>query len=233
MIISHKHRFIFLKTRKTAGTSIEIALSQICGKDDIITPINEVDEIIRREFGGRGPQNFDIPYSRYEIKDWLRLILRGRSRKFYNHMNARMIRAYVGGDIWNSYYKFCFDRNPYDKCVSHYYWRGGKNSYGSFLKYVESADIHRAINIDMYTINDQVVVDRVYLFEDLTASLADLRCRLGLSVQLDLPKTKAKGGSRKDKDHYSKNYNETSKSVVETVFSHEIELLNYKFEEEL
>ena len=37
MIISHKHKFIFIKTVKTAGTSIDIALSKICEPQDIIT----------------------------------------------------------------------------------------------------------------------------------------------------------------------------------------------------
>ena len=59
MIVSHQHRFVFVKTRKTAGTSIEIALAQHCGPDDIITPIDEVDEQIRRNLGHRGPQNFE------------------------------------------------------------------------------------------------------------------------------------------------------------------------------
>ncbi|WP_275670288.1 hypothetical protein [Okeania hirsuta] len=40
MIISHKYKFIFLKTIKTSGTSIEIYLSRFCGDDDVITPIS-------------------------------------------------------------------------------------------------------------------------------------------------------------------------------------------------
>jgi hypothetical protein len=39
MIISHKHKFIFIKPQKSAGTSVELLLSRICGPDDVITPL--------------------------------------------------------------------------------------------------------------------------------------------------------------------------------------------------
>ena len=42
MILSHKHKFIFIKTKKTAGTAIEAAISQLCGPDDVITPYRAV-----------------------------------------------------------------------------------------------------------------------------------------------------------------------------------------------
>ncbi len=51
MIVSHKHRFIFLKTNKTAGTSVEIALSKFCGPDDVIPPLIPEDEAKRAELG--------------------------------------------------------------------------------------------------------------------------------------------------------------------------------------
>jgi hypothetical protein len=38
-IISFSHNFIFVKTRKTAGTSLEVHLAQQCADDDIISPI--------------------------------------------------------------------------------------------------------------------------------------------------------------------------------------------------
>ena len=44
MIVSFQHEFIFVKTRKTAGTSIEMALTPFCGPDDIVTPIDPPDE---------------------------------------------------------------------------------------------------------------------------------------------------------------------------------------------
>jgi len=58
MIVSHEHKFIFLKTKKTAGTSIELALTELCGPQDVITPLTEIDEA--RRTNGRGPQNWRL-----------------------------------------------------------------------------------------------------------------------------------------------------------------------------
>ena len=38
MIASFSRGFVFIKGRKTAGTSIEIALSRFCSEGDVITP---------------------------------------------------------------------------------------------------------------------------------------------------------------------------------------------------
>ena len=50
-----------MKTRKTAGTSIEIALSENCGPKDIISKIDANDEKLREELGFVGPQNLAVP----------------------------------------------------------------------------------------------------------------------------------------------------------------------------
>ena len=41
MIISHTHKYIFLKSLKTAGTSVEAALSKHCGAGDMVTPLDD------------------------------------------------------------------------------------------------------------------------------------------------------------------------------------------------
>lgn len=58
MIFLGKHGLLFLKARKVAGTSFEIALSRFAGPDDIITPIAPDDEEIGRQRGFAGPRNY-------------------------------------------------------------------------------------------------------------------------------------------------------------------------------
>jgi len=57
MIASFQHGFVFIKTRKTGGTSVEIVLSSWCGAHDICTPLIPEDELIRARYGG-SPLNF-------------------------------------------------------------------------------------------------------------------------------------------------------------------------------
>ena len=90
MLISHKHKFIFLKTPKTAGTTTEILLSAICGHEDVITPVTKKDEQLRREFCGRNAQNFKPSF-------WGKM----RGERFYLGEDERraflFLQSYWGG----------------------------------------------------------------------------------------------------------------------------------------
>ncbi len=52
MILSVRHKFVFIKGMKVAGTSVEMALAPLCGPADIITPISPIDERERMARGG-------------------------------------------------------------------------------------------------------------------------------------------------------------------------------------
>ncbi|GAA5215313.1 sulfotransferase family 2 domain-containing protein [Corallincola platygyrae] len=226
MIISHKHKFIFLKTNKTAGTSIELALRQHCGGEDIITRVTPTDESKSRELGGRSAQHCLVPLSHYSQGDWINL-LKGKPRRFYNHIRAAEVRELIGEDIWQSYYKFCFERNPWDKVISLYFWRCRQEPRPSLDEFIEN-EAAAAINLrswQVYTINDEIAVDKVYQFEQMDEAMADLSERFGLP-ELSLPN--AKGSFRKTKN-YREMFSEPLKKRVGELFSKQVSLFNYQF----
>lgn len=229
MIVSHRYRFIFLKTRKTAGTSIEIALSRFCGPDDIITPIWKEDEGTRRQLGYRGPQNYLAPIGDYTLADWKNwLVKRRRKLRFYNHMPASEIRFHVGQPVWDSYYKFCFERNPWDRVISQYFWRGrlrpGQTMTG-FLA-TDGPALLRRSGYEMYTIDNRVAVDRICRYENLAEELETVRTRLGIPEPLALPWAKAQ--FRTDKRSYNEILNASEKAKIAALFREEIDLLGYE-----
>ena len=229
MIISHEHKFIFLKTTKTAGTSIEIALSEYCGPRDIITPISAEDEKTRTVLGFRGPQNYLIPFANYSFSDMIYFLVRGKRRKYHNHIAGRLVRRFIGEETWQSYFKFCFERNPWDRAVSQYYWRRAEGAPHTFTEFIDSRNLRslKKKGVGLYTIDGEVVVDRVCLYENMAEELAYISDRLQLPGKLALPKSKS--SSRKDKEHYRDMFNHTDREKVADLFAEEIKMLGYGF----
>lgn len=169
MILSHKHRFLFIKGVKVAGTSVEIALSQLCGPEDIITPITPADEKYRLGTAGE-PRNYagDAKVER----EYLELVrstpveqlggVRHPQTLFKNHMTFAEVLAKVPE---SSDYRLIFvERSPYAKVLSLANWershreykRGGRlpHSYDGIVDAVDqiisNGKISRVRNIDRY-----------------------------------------------------------------------------------
>ena len=230
MIVSHKYRFIFLKTAKTAGTSIEIALSKHLGEQDIITPVSAPDEAIRRSLGFRGPQNYRIPLRQHTPLELARAIGFGRRKKFYNHMPAHEVRGLLGEAIWNDYYKFCFERNPFDRVISLYFWCHKLEPRPTLSEFLESPEIHLLTQrgIDIYSDSTgKVCVNRIGRYENLSEDLEEVRLAVGLPESLQLPMAKA--AYRTDRRHYSELIDPDSRRRLEAIFSRELSLWKYRF----
>lgn len=233
MILSHKYRFIFLKTSKTAGTSIEIALSCFCGPDDIVTPVSKEDEMMRQSVGGREAQPYPAPKSRYGPGDWYHYLFKGKEKQyFYNHIPARKLKRRLEPDVWKNYYRFCVVRNPWDRVISQYYWRfrhipeERRPSLDEFLSSRHVRSLQRK-GYGLYTIRGKVEVDSICRYERLAEDLETVRRRIGLPGPLILPK--AKSGHRKEKRHYRDFFTARQRDRVADIFADEIRLTGYTF----
>ncbi len=205
MIISHKFKFIYIKNQKTAGTSIEVALSKICGDEDIVThyPLLSIE--------GFKPRNYE---------------------GFDQHIAASEIIKKIPLEIWNQYYKFTFERNPFDKMVS-WYWDKKRDeqfnkSFQEFCVYCSNNLEEFPLGYDLYSINDKVVVDFVGRYETLKKDFDYVCKKLGLPSIGEFPLLRT--GYREDPSHYSKYYDYETQKIVEKHFWREIQQFNYKFE---
>src|SRR5689334_12041430 len=105
MLISHRKRFIYTKTVKTAGTSVESYFEPYCMREGEWTFSHAREESVS-EAGIVGIRSGEP----LEIQGVI----------WWNHMPAKTIRALIGDAVWNDYFKFCIVRNPFDAVVSAY-----------------------------------------------------------------------------------------------------------------
>jgi hypothetical protein len=233
LIISHEHKFIFLKTRKTAGTSIELALSELCGGADIITPLTETDEVLRSH--GRGAQNWRLHGWWQSPRPFIRrrfFKFTAQDYGFYNHMPAEEAKALINDDkVWRNYFKFAFERNPWDRQVSWYHHRyRRKESPPSFDTFIRSDRRARINNYEIYSIDGSPAVDFLGRFETLENDVRYALGQVGLKLDKDLPR--AKTTFRPNARPYRDYYDTDAIAIIGNWYKSEIDLLGYSFWEE-
>lgn len=202
MIISHKYRFIFIKTRKTAGTSIEVFLSQHCGSNDILTPIYpHVKPHVARNYDG-----------------------------YFNHISASVVRSSVGNELWENYFTFCVERNPWDKTLSYYHMLNARQGGGLTLAdYFLTSDF--CTDYQAYTEPDnpsKIIVDHVVKYDSLNGELGVIFEMLGVPYNGSLG-VYVKSEYRTDKRPYKELYSKNQAKIIEEAFKNEIDLFDFRF----
>ncbi|MEM9128159.1 MAG: sulfotransferase family 2 domain-containing protein [Pseudomonadota bacterium] len=215
MLISHRHKFIYLKTIKTAGTSIELALETLClpqGHPGLLnpTPTVETDAGI---VGARG--HF------------------AKKSAWRNHMTAAEVRAKVSPHIWNSYFKFCNIRNPWDKTVS---WFHFKNPDIKSCPHSEIIDTFRdwlgakqpiGQDFPIYSIENEPVVDDVIRYEKLEEDYARICQKLGVEIKA-IPSEKTE--NRGKKIPYPRYFDLRTRNIVKNKYKREIDHFGWTFQ---
>lgn len=229
MIVSFPRQFIFIKTSKTAGTSLEIALSKYAAAEDILTPISAEDEVTRRKLGYPGPQNYLAPPGLLQ-----KLRLKEPEMKFFNHMRAAQIRETLGRELFDRYLKVAVVRNPYDMVVSRYFWshrKDPKASPAQFREWLSSRPKGLLKNRKITHIDGKSAVDFVIRFENFREDIPAFARKVGLPETLfdEFNATRAKSHYRPKlattRDMFSGF--DVGRAVVAEMFAEEIERFGY------
>jgi len=151
-IISYNKNFIFIKSRKTGGTSMEIALSKFCGAEDIITPIGIFSERERKSKKFPGPQNYinkkkpkklnitffinfiaslikSLPLIKKIFKFTYPPNFNLNSPLFVENRIAsectplKVLKKKLDNHFYDNSFKFTIVRNPYHQFLSQYHWQ--------------------------------------------------------------------------------------------------------------
>jgi len=218
MIVSHKYRFIFLRTEKTGGTSLTRALWPLLGEEDL-------------RLAARRPG-----WARYSPVHHGAL-QRHLPEVFgpHAHATAAQMRRVVGRKVFDGYFKFAVERNPWDRQVSLYHHRCWKTRRKSnFDEDMRSAlyrntEYCRLNNWSIYAIGREIVVDRVLRYETLADDLGGLLAELGVEERVTLPRMRAYAPGR---PHYSTYYSDFTRDLVGRWYAREIAAFDYRFEDD-
>jgi len=219
VLVSFHKRFIYTKTNKTAGTSVEIFFEPYC----------------------LPPEGYEQAHFRGEtVTDYGVVGFRGANMPadtiWYNHMPAERVREFLGSEVWDECFKFCTIRNPFDKLVSMYSFQMSRRKQNplspefsavrrDFLDWVKA---RRFVgDKDKYMIDGSVCVDYFIRFENLLNDLAEVCQKLG--IERDVSELESfKSRSRVNDQHFSEFYDSEARQIVAEAYAFELDRFGYE-----
>lgn len=213
MLLSQTHSFAFVHVPKTAGSSVNVALS----RHAVV-----VDDYWANRWLGR----VGIPVNRFAPWPYT---------KFRPHASAAVLRAWLPREVFDSLFKFAFVRNPWDLLVSYWHYLRSKpghrrgsiaHSLPSFTAYVDY-EIRRGRFSQSSLLCDrdgQLLIDFVGRYESMPADFALVCRRIGIAATL--PRVNA--GVR---DDYRDYYTPALVARVAEAFAADVERFGYAFED--
>lgn len=218
MLLSSRHRFLFVHIAKTGGTSVRTAL--------------------RKRMGWDPPRMLQVLCSRVSGLSGHRLGI-----KFPRHAKIIAGLEMLPTDFFQGLFKFAFVRNPWDLQVSSYHHIQRErprliehlDGFDSFLEWKLEGEREYHYILDASTepqwhslidLNQECRVDFIGRYENLTADFANICSRIGFEKTLRLPH-KRRAVERTD---YRRYYTDKSFDLIEKHFVLDIEKLGYTFE---
>ncbi|MDP3858095.1 MAG: sulfotransferase family 2 domain-containing protein [Stagnimonas sp.] len=219
MLVSHRHKFIYTKTRKTGGTSVESYFEPYCMAEGEWTPSHSRSQYVSASgiIGQRGGGN-------------------AHRFRWWNHMPASVIREQLGAELWMAYFKFCVVRNPYEKVVSMFFFEQRRGTVAATTPERAAADFERwvlgtelPLDREHYLINGQICMDAILRHETLSSDLEQVCRRLKLPWKPEaLPCYKT--GIRPPWAAAAALYRTPSLARIAEVFAYELDQFGYRAE---
>jgi hypothetical protein len=144
-------------------------------------------------------------------------------------MPAWRVKTYLGDDIWSRYFKFSFERNPWDRQVSWYHYKtksksdAARPSFATFNAQRKHAFVE---NWQLYTLDGAIALDFIGRYERLATDFEHVLTTIGLKGQVSLPVTNV---SRSGCSDYRNFYASAERDKIGAWYAPEIAHFGYEF----
>jgi len=223
MLISHRKKFIYIKTVKTASTSVEAYFEPWARTEDY----DYTDKKNNRQRADADITEAGIVGRRGQGKSC--------PEGWHSHLKARIIKEKIGNEIWNSYFKFCVIRNPYDRAVSKFNFQHNNMLVDLTVKtpvelqamFAEFVSIEHRSDKNIWTIGKDIAFDKCIRYENLQDDMAEV-CNI-LDIPWEPSRLKNFKSGVRPRDVYTQLYTPEAKAAIERTHALEFKLFDFKY----